>query len=90
MSDDGLVEVDVPGRTDEGCVEGEHPTVRRNQPVATGRPVEAHAHDRLVEVDVAGRTGEGRTSVGEHATVRGHQVVAGAVEGGRYCPPPAC
>ena len=50
MPTTGLLRVDAPGRTEEGGVEGEHPAVGGNQPVATGRPVEAHAHHRLVEV----------------------------------------
>src|SRR5580698_7536907 len=42
----GLVEVDIPGRAEERCIEREDPTVGSDQPVAPGRRISFHPDDR--------------------------------------------
>src|SRR6516164_4133565 len=74
-ADDGFVQSDSSGGSEEWGVECEHTTVGGDQPVATGHAVCSYADDRFVQSDSSGGALEDGLE-SEDAAVRGDQPVA--------------
>ena len=86
-ADHGLVEMDSASRSvKRGVAKGEHPAIRRHQPIPTTIRSRRNPNNRPIQHHPTRRTIKRGVTKGEHPTIRRHQRVAGGgCRGRRRC-----